>query len=191
MKNFAEFLYQFNWIDIVVVILTLRILYISFKNGLKVEFFKFCGIVCALYISLQYYSALSVFLNNRVFNRHTHSRLFDTLSFGLLIVVGYGVIVLARILIGRVVHSEIDARLDKWGGFVLGVFRALFTVSIALCLLIVSSSEYFKKSIKGSFSGTYMAAVAPNVYLHMNGFVSKLQKNENQNSSVKDLTTIR
>jgi uncharacterized membrane protein required for colicin V production len=190
MKNLPALLYQFNWIDIGVVILALRICYSSFKKGLKFEFFKLLGIICGVYLSLHYYFSLSAFFSSRIFNRHTHSGVLDLLSFASLILAGYGAFALLRILIGKAVQSEINTRIDKWGGVALGVCRAALTVSIVLCLLILSSSEYVKKSIHSSFSGAQMVKIAPNTYVYLNGFLSKLQGNERLNPAVQNLTKI-
>jgi uncharacterized membrane protein required for colicin V production len=43
MKNVLDFLKQFNWIDIFVFCLSLRIAFIALKNGLAAEVFKILG----------------------------------------------------------------------------------------------------------------------------------------------------
>lgn len=191
MNNLPSVIRQFNWIDIFVIILSLRILYISFKNGMKFEFFKVLGALAALYFSLHYYTSLSAFFNERISNRQTPSSFFDTLAFLLLICAGYAVFFLLRVIVGKFVKTELNVRLDKWGGLALGLGRALITVSVFLCLFLATSGGYFKKSIHSSFSGTFMAEIGPATYSYFwNGIVAKLQKDGNMNPAVDGLTKL-
>lgn len=191
MKNLHDVLLRFNWIDIFVVILAIRIIYISFKGGLKVEFFKILGTLSALYVSLHYFSSLSLFLNTRIFNQKTTTSFLDTLSFIALMCAGYGVFFLFRILIGKVVQSEVHSQLDKWGGLAVGTGRAVLTVSLFLCLFLATGSAYFRKCVHSSFSGTCITRAAADTYVFFwDSFASKLQTNEKINPAVSDFTKI-
>jgi uncharacterized membrane protein required for colicin V production len=191
MKNLPEILSQFNWIDIFVVILTLRILYIAFRTGVKFEIFKLLGTFTGLYISLHYYTSLSDLFNSRILNSQTRSSFFDIVSFALLAFAGYGLFFLLRMLIGKITQSEVNPHLDKWGGFICGTCRAVLTVSLSLCFFMAGNGEYFKKSVHSSFSGTYVTRVAADTYTCVwNGFASKLRKEEKLNPAVKGFTQI-
>ena len=50
---------QFNYIDIIILILLFRICYISVKTGIAIEFFKLLGVLSAIYIASHYYTSLS------------------------------------------------------------------------------------------------------------------------------------
>jgi uncharacterized membrane protein required for colicin V production len=189
MNNHPEILRQFNWVDIFVAILALRILYISFKNGLKFEFFKILGIFCAMFLALQYYTSVSAFLNARVFNRPVPSSFLNSVAFFLLAVAGYGFFFIVRIILSKFIHTEIDARVDKWGGLTVGVFRAALTASIVLLFFLATAKPYFRKSIQSSFSGTHVARVAHDTYVFFwDNFAAKVQKNDKINPAVSDLT---
>ncbi len=191
MKNLPELLSQFNWIDIFVVILALRIIYIAFKNGLKFEFFKVLGTLSALYLSLHYYTSLSDLLNKRLLNNTGENWFFDMFAFAMLASAGYGFFFLIRFLLGKVSQSELNAHLDKWGGLALGICRAALAVSLSLCFFLASSGEYFRKSVHGSFSGPAVARIAPGTYIFFwNTMGSKLQGNNSLNPAIKDLTKI-
>ena len=45
---------QFNWFDVAIIILFIRICYIAFRSEFPVELFKLAGIICAIYISMHY-----------------------------------------------------------------------------------------------------------------------------------------
>jgi len=59
---------------------------------------------------------------------------------------------------------EATALLNKWGGMVVGVFRALLLSSLILCILTISGAAYFKRSVEVSYSGARIINIAPNVY---------------------------
>jgi uncharacterized membrane protein required for colicin V production len=61
-----ERLQQFNWVDVFVVILLLRIIYCAIKNGIFIEFFKLLGMLLSCYLFLHYYTKLSVFFKRRI-----------------------------------------------------------------------------------------------------------------------------
>ena len=48
-----------NWIDVALVFLLIRMIFVGVKNGFISEFFKFLGIVVAAFISLHFYSPAS------------------------------------------------------------------------------------------------------------------------------------
>ncbi|MGE5308591.1 MAG: CvpA family protein [Deltaproteobacteria bacterium] len=188
MINLPSIITRVNWVDIFAVILAIRIVYIAFRNGLKVEFFKLLGTLTALYVSLHYYTSLSAFLNQRIFSRQDPSSTLNAFSFLLLFCAGYGVFFLLRVLIGRVVKSEVHANLDKWGGLAVGACRALLTVSLFLCFFISTDKPYFRKSIFGSFLGPDAVTFAPDTYAcFWNTVASKLQRNEKMNPAVSEM----
>ena len=55
----TDFIQHFNWVDIVIIIVFLRIGYVSLKTGILIEVFKFLGALSAIYISSHYYTNLS------------------------------------------------------------------------------------------------------------------------------------
>ena len=48
-----------NWIDAALVLLFIRMIFVGVKNGFISEFFKFLGVVTAVFVSLHFYSLLA------------------------------------------------------------------------------------------------------------------------------------
>ena len=48
-----------NWIDVALVFLFIRMIFVGVKNGFISEFFKSLGVVAAVFVSLHYYSFLA------------------------------------------------------------------------------------------------------------------------------------
>ena len=188
MQNLLEFLRQFNWIDILVFAVFFRVSLVALKNGLPFESLKISGTFLALYLSLHYYVSLA-----NSFISHSNSKnapviLFGTISFLVLAFLGYSIFVLIRFVVCRFIKTEITPVLSKWGGFVLGLVRALLLSGILLFVLMMSGAVYFRKSIHNSLSGTSIVKVAPATYAWFwHKIMSKFMANEKFNGSVLDV----
>ena len=51
-----------NWIDVGLAVLLIRMIFVGVKNGFVSEFFKFLGVVVAVFVSLHYYSFLAAWV---------------------------------------------------------------------------------------------------------------------------------
>jgi uncharacterized membrane protein required for colicin V production len=187
MQNLLEFLKQFNWIDILVFALFLRISFIALKTGLAFESLKISGTFLALYLSLHYYASLANTFVSRSGSKNAFY-LLRILAFLILVSLGYLIFIFIRIVVCRFVKTEVTPVLSKWGGFVLGLVRALLLTSIILFLFLLSGSVYFRKSVHNSLSGTSIAKVAPSTYSWFwHKVMSKFSAGEKFNESALDV----
>lgn len=182
-----EALKQFNWVDILAIIILFRICYISLKLGLKAEFFKLLGTVVAIYLSLHYYTTFSDLLVGRA--PFTKERIplefMDFLSFASLAVLGYLVFVSLRVLFYRFLKMETVEELNLWGGFILGIVRGLLLIGLIIFMFGISSINYLKNSVINSYSGSYLFKIAPATYeLLWKGLASKFMENEKFNQTI-------
>lgn len=183
-----EALKKLNWVDITAVILLLRIGYVALQNGLFLESFKFSGTVLAVYLSLHYYNVLGGFLADRIGIKALPLESLSFLSFVILIFAGYLFFKAIRELFARFIKMEPVAGLDKWGGFVLGVARGFLLTSLVIFMLAVFPGEYFKKSVKKSFSGQDLINVSIAAYSGLwNAAVSKFMVKEKFNENVLEV----
>ncbi len=181
---------QFNWVDIFVIILSFRILYIAIKSGLPVELFKLLGTIASIYLSLHYYTILSDWIAGLVPATKDKMPLefIDFLSFAILAIAAYLVFVLLRSIFYRFIKMEAVPRLNKWGGFILGLARAYLLVGLIIFMSVISSIAYFKNSVNKSYSGKYFFKVAPGVYGGIwNGFMSKFMNKEKFNKTIPEV----
>ena len=184
----VEIIKQFNWVDILFIIIMIRICYVSVKRGLVVEFFKFFGTLVAIYVSLHYYTGLSDFWQNRVNLEFIPLAFVDFLCVVVLAVLIYLVFVLLREVFGRFIKVEAVPHLNKWGGLVLGVFRGFLLISLFSFILVISTIDYFKLSVSRSYSGERLFKVAPRIYSSIwNGFMSKFATQEKFNKTVTEV----
>jgi len=165
MEAVLEYIKQFNWVDILVVILLIRICYVSVKTGFPVELFKLLGIVSAIYLACHYYVKVGAFLNNRIPLEGAGWLKFSTfLAFLLLGLVGYFVFMVIRNFLMALIKMEAISLLNRWGALMLGIIRAALFVSLLLFTLAVSNSNYLKNSLTNSFLSPRFLKLTPAVY---------------------------
>lgn len=191
-----ETIKRFNWIDILAVIILFRIGYVSVKNGLKVEIFKLLGTLAAVYLSLHYYTTFSDSLAERIHLSKERMPLefMDLLSFVSLSIIGYLIFVSIRAVFYRFLKMEATAKLNFWGGFILGIGRGILLIGLIIFILVISSIGYFKNSVINSYSGRYLFKIAPATYESLwNGLASKFMVGEKFNETIievqKDFAT--
>jgi uncharacterized membrane protein required for colicin V production len=185
MSYFISFLKQLNWIDLVVLILLFRILLISLKTGMGAEIFKVLGTLTAAYLSLHYYISISGYFSKRFDIDHVFVECF---VFIVLAGLGYSFFLLLRLLLKRFINMEVVPTISRWGGLILGIFRAFLLGSLILYFFLATDNPYLRKSMKTSFSGMGLVYLAPMFYSSSwNGVISKLAVHEKFNSAVFEI----
>jgi membrane protein required for colicin V production len=186
MEGLLSTLKQFNWVDIFVVIIFIRICYVSLKSGFPVELFKFLGVVLAIYLSLHYYTSSADFIDARI--KKVPLEFSNLFSFAVLAILGNLIFVLLRSIFYRFIHMEAVPQLNKWGGFILGIARGILVISLLTFILVMSNIGYLKRSVANSYSGEYFLRVAPNIYSGLwNNLISKFMTKEKFNKAVLDI----
>jgi len=182
-----DILKQFNWIDILIVIVLIRMCYIAVRMGFAVEAFKLLGTVFAVFFAFHYYLALTDVFNSTVKDKLTVGFL-DFASFVLIGVVSYLALVIFRLSFLHVIKIEAVSQLNKWGSFVFGIARGILLSSLIVYGLFISSIEYFQKSVTESYLGSRIYEVAPSLYKKTwSGLVSKFVTTEKPNTSIQEL----
>ncbi|RKY29576.1 MAG: hypothetical protein DRP74_08605 [Candidatus Omnitrophota bacterium] len=165
MEAVLEYIKQFNWVDILVAILLIRICYVAVKTGFPVELFKLLGTVSAIYLACHYYVKVGAFLNNRIPLEGVGWLKFSTfLAFLVLGLLGYFVFMVIRNFLMALIKMEAISLLNRWGALMLGVIRAALFVSLLLFTLAVSNSNYLKNSLTNSFLSPKFLKLTPAVY---------------------------
>jgi len=178
---------QFNWVDFLVIIIFLRIIYTAFNNKFPLELFKLLGIVTALYLSLHYYTSLVDLItqHNPATKDRIPLRFFDFISFLVLAIIGYLVFVGLRFVFERFIELEIYPVLNKILSLIVGASRAFLLTGLLVFTLVISSVSYLKNSVRESYSGRQMFVVAPNTYAWIwNNITSKFSNREEFNKTI-------
>ena len=180
---------QLNWFDVVVLILLFRIGYIALRSGLPIELFKLLGTVLAIYLSLHYYTAGSDFIRSRfAADKKMPLEFLDFLVFLGLAISGYLILVLLRSVFYRFLKLEAVDRLNKWGGFLLGIARGMLVSGLIIFMLVISSISYLRMSVRSSYLGIRFFKVAPNTYSWLwNNLASKFMAQEKFNKTILEV----
>jgi len=177
-----EFFKHFNYLDIFIIILILRICYIALKTGFPVELFKLAGILSAIFLSLHYYIFLTGSMPKNIDLGLLPLKFVDFLIFISLAIAGYLLFMILRCIFYRFIKLEAVALLSKWGGLALGTFRGFFMAGLICFTLLISASPYLNKSIENSFFGSRIYRVAPDTYKWLwSAFFSKFMGTEESN----------
>ncbi|MFZ5800447.1 MAG: CvpA family protein [Candidatus Omnitrophota bacterium] len=182
----GEILTVINWVDIILAIAAIRIVYIGFRQGFIVELFKTLGIFLAAIVSLHYYIELSDLI---ALSSFLTTAFADPLCFVLLIGVIVIIFKFARDGFNAIFKVEPIRIVKTWGGFLLGLARALIFSSLLIYGLLISGSDYIAKSARQSFSANRLMGVAPAIYTStFEKIISKFFPSEQENGSVVEIT---
>lgn len=179
-----EIFKEFNWVDVLIVAIALRVYYISAKKGFLVEFFKLLGTLGAIYVGLHYYTALSDFVGQRLTIAKVPLEFRDFIVFVVLAVSGYVLFIILRELICRLFKTEVVTPISKWGGFLLGVLRSFLLAGLIIFALVISFIPYLKDSVNKSYLGKRFFEVAPATYSWLwNNLMSNFMAGEKFNNT--------
>jgi len=183
-----EVLKQFNWVDVFVLLVLFRIIYIASKTGAIVELFKALGIIFATYVAFHYYTILSDLLRSRMPVEAFPLDFFDFVVFVPLLVLTYLTFVLFRNIICSYIKVETIPTLSKIGGFVIGIARGILTISLVIYMFAISCMPYLTTSAQKSYLGKRLFNVAVGTYTGLwDGLMSKFVPGEKINSAVSEI----
>jgi len=181
---------QFNWVDILFVILLIRICYVAIKNGFPVELFKFLGTVSAVYLSLHYYIIFPDYIVGRIGAKNIPLEYLTFFSFVGLAILGYLIFILLSKVFSRFIQLEAVPNLNKWGSFILGIIRSFLLVSLIIFIFVIAPTAYFINSVNNSYSGKRLFKIAPTTYTWLwDSIMSKFRTQEKFNDAILKVQT--
>jgi uncharacterized membrane protein required for colicin V production len=179
---------QFNFLDIVIMLMVLRICYIAFQMGVAFEFFKLLGVIFGTYISLHYYTSLSDMISRLVIPKEMPLEFLDFIVFIMLVASGYLAFVILRSLFYRFIKLEAVPKLNQFGGLMLGAIRVFFTVGLLTYTLMISSVQYLNEAVKYSYFGSKSMTISTNTYGWLwNNVISKFSGKEKFNPTINEV----
>jgi len=179
----TQFFKSINWVDVSLVILSVRVVFISVKNGFVTEVFKFLGLVCALFVSLHYYAYLAALAAKKT---TLPEESWQFLIFAGLIVAVTAVFKFVRDAILMLFKVETTHQgFDKYAAGLLGAGRAIFLSSLVIFGLLLVNREPIQRETLSSYGYKVTAKAAPNTYMFLfYNFVQKLFEGEILNPDI-------
>ncbi len=159
---------QLNWVDVFVVILLIRIVYISVKTGFFTELFKLLGTICAICLAYHQYIKISNFSERFLpFFGASGINLLGFFTFLILAFLGYSIFLIIRKVLMLLIKMEPVSLLNRWGAITLGLIRGALFCSMVLFVASISNINCLTNSLSRSFSAPGLIKLAPNVYLSL------------------------
>ncbi|MFH1360330.1 MAG: CvpA family protein [Candidatus Omnitrophota bacterium] len=166
-----DLLNSLNWVDLIIVSIFARAIYVGTKRGFIVEIFKLIGVFFGLLITLHFFGSLASFLEKSIQLPKGASHFVAYLALGGITIL---VFKFARDTFMTLFRIEAHSVFDHWGGLVLSFLRALLLCSLLMVFLRVLDIGYFSRNTEKSFLGSRLVTVAPRVYEGtFFGFISK------------------
>jgi membrane protein required for colicin V production len=189
MNPLLALIERFNWVDIFFIILLLRIGYVASKSGFISEFFKLLGVLMAIYVAMHYYTDLSDFLRGRFeLDERLPLDFLDFFCFILLVGVSYILSILLRQTFSMFIKLEAIPRLNRWGGFIMGITRAILLIGLFTFIFSITTLKYMHDKVAQSYLGPRLINVAPATYSRIwYGFMSKFMPNEKFNKTILEV----
>ena len=151
-----------NWVDILLLILIIRSLYIGARVGLTGEFFKLIGTLISLIIGFHYCKHIAKILITYISMPAPFAQF--TILFLIIVIIRfsfkYGVVLLLKVL-----NVQFIVQLERIGGAIVGLFRCFLLGGLLLTAILFFPVPYLDKSInEKSLMGRYFIKAAYKTY---------------------------
>ena len=178
-----HFFKSLNWVDLLMLAILIRIVYIGVQAGVVMEMFKLLGALLTTFVCFHYYSAVARFIIH--ITKAPWGNIVEVLSFVLLWALMFVVCKLIRDGLFILFSIEAKSIVDKWGGALLGIGRFFIIGSMTMFLLLMPGDKYLEARTAEAFSRPYVLMVAPNFYrTFCDGLVVKVFQKEKPNKAV-------
>ena len=157
-----EIIKNINWLDIVVLVLVVRSIYMGAKRGLTAELFNFFGILISLILSVQWYSRVADVL---ILNFSLPIWLCNMLCFIIIVQIIRLIFKYTLTFLLKILNIQFIPQLEKIGGGVIGCGRGIIVSGILMLTLSFVPNDYMKESIQSkSFTGSFLIKVTERTY---------------------------
>jgi membrane protein required for colicin V production len=152
-----------NWVDILVVIIVLRTVYVSMNEGLSREIFPLISSVACLVLAIRYYFKLGSMLHDSA--PLIPLSIFNLVSFLAIAILSGFALNFVNTLINGIVKVTWHPFIERFGGILAGMLKGMVITSTVLILLVLIPLSYFQVSVKDrSLSGMFFIGIGPGIY---------------------------
>ena len=172
-------IHNINWVDLLVLVLLARSVYMGTRRGLTAELFNFIGIIISLVFSVHWYGYVADVLIANLSLPIWFSQFlcFVIIAQIIRLIFKYGLALVLKIL-----NVQFLPQFERVGGAIIGIGRGIFIASIVLISMAIIPNNYLTESIYGkSFSGVFFIKAAERTYKVLTFWVP------NRNTEDKDI----
>jgi uncharacterized membrane protein required for colicin V production len=184
-KALPEILSEFNWIDILYIILLIGMVYRGAKTGVGGQLFSLAGWFVTLFISLKYYSFLSETISGFLMQRWG-----KPISFFLIAAIIFVAIkVFERVI--NIVNSEGAASIERMGGSLIASLRACILFGLIGILFLLTPVNFLRSSaIEGSKTCMFFVHMDVAIYSGITELIG-LTSSSKETGGVEDKRTVK
>lgn len=152
---------SFNWLDVVLILVIIRIVFIGVVQGFVVEFFKISGMFFATVVSLHYYARMGKF-----FHESLDLPEWFTEIFSLIVLLSVMVLMFKVVREGWLLILKMEAKpgFSQWGGGILGCFRSFLICGLVIFSIYLTENQVLVKYADRSMVGSYLRDLPQKVY---------------------------
>lgn len=184
-----ELIKKINWVDLLVLFIIIRTLYIGLSRGFIVELFKLLGILVSIVFSFHYYSTIADLLNSKSPLPLDFADFVSLLFLSTIIILVFKFIRDGLLLL---IKTEAKPALDKWAGFILSTLRAFMLSSLIVILVFAAGLTYLQDSVRNSYSQSFILNIAPRIYSGcFENLIVKFFPSEQLNTSIFDALEVK
>jgi uncharacterized membrane protein required for colicin V production len=171
-----------NWIDVAIVLLFIRMIFVGVKNGFISEFFKSLGVVTAVFVSFHYYSYLAAWTARKTNFSWEYWDLVIFACLWLAVALFFkffreGIILLFKV---ETTHQGFD----KYAAGVVAVGRGILVCSLTIFLLLLTHNGPVVRMTLHSYSYKIAGRAALSTYSFLyHHLVEKLFVGEHYNTA--------
>ncbi len=183
MNTFTHVLASINWVDVAMLVLLIRIVFIGVKTGFVIELFKLLGVLSAVFIGLHYYALLAAIIAQKT------NWSLESWEFVIFVLLTLGVAVLVKFLregfLAIFKFETAHAGVNQWGAGILSVLRALLLASLVMYALLLTRAECLQRQTLMSVSQKLVLKAAPKTYSFLfHRWIGKIYTQERFNADV-------
>lgn len=157
-----EILKAINWLDVVVLFLLIRCVFLGIRSGLTIELYRFIGTVLSLAIAIHWYSQVGDIL---IANLGLPAWLSDFLSFITITLLIRSIFKYGLALLIKLLNMQFVSPLERPGGGAAGLARGIFATGVLVLALSFFPSDFIKESLYDkSFSGAFLVEAMQRTY---------------------------
>ncbi|MBF0511307.1 MAG: CvpA family protein [Candidatus Omnitrophica bacterium] len=178
-----HFLKNIDWVDVGLVFLFVRMVFVGVKNGFLSEFFKSLGTVVAVILAFHYYSFLAVWVSEKTNFSWKYWEVLMFVDIWVLVAVffkffGDGMGLLFK---AETIHKGFD----KYAGGIVAALRSILVCSLAIFSLLLVRHESLTKMTFRSYGFQVLGHTAPKTYDYLfHHLVNKFLAGEEYNTQV-------
>ena len=175
-----------NWVDLLVVIIMLRTIYISFQDGLSREIFPLFSSIFKLALALYFYDKLGYLLNSKI--TVIPVSICNLVSFIAIILISGLALKFLKVIVDTIIKVTLHPLIEKAGGLLVDVLRGAVASSMVLIFLALIPLSYLQWSVKDkSLCGAFFLRIGPAIYRAIPGAGADYEKMVKDIISKKDI----